>query len=135
MIIFKFILGLIVTLLLIIFQSVDSTLSKIKSDGRWFVDEDHRAILFHGFNAVNKEFPWLPDSTNVNLKNETQLALLKKWGFNSVRLGFMWTGLYPEKGKINQTYVNETIKIIKNLEKYNIYVILELHQDMMSTKL
>lgn len=131
----KVILSFVLTILFSVLHNANSTLSKIKSDGRWFIDEDHRAILFHGFNAVNKEFPWLPDSTNVNLKNETQLALLKKWGFNSVRLGFMWSGLYPKKDKINQTYVDEMVKIINNLEKYNIYVILELHQDMMSTKL
>jgi endoglycosylceramidase len=46
----------------------------------------------------------------------------------------MWAGLYPEKNKINQTYADEMSEIIRTLESYGIYVILDMHQDMMSSK-
>ena len=46
----------------------------------------------------------------------------------------MWSGLFPEKGKLNQTYVDEMTKIVDKVASYGIYVILEMHQDMMSTK-
>ena len=46
----------------------------------------------------------------------------------------MWAGLYPEKNKINQTYADEMSEIIRTMESYGIYVILDMHQDMMSTK-
>ncbi|CAF0798530.1 unnamed protein product [Brachionus calyciflorus] len=111
-----------------------SSLPRIKIKGKWFVDQDDRVVLFHGINAVKKEFPWIPDSTNLNLTNETQLNFMKNWGFNSARVGIMWSGLYPEKGKLNLTYVNEMKKIVNLLEKYGIYVIIDLHQDMMSSK-
>ena len=45
----------------------------------------------------------------------------------------MWSGVYPEKGKVNQTYIDEMSHIIETLESYGIYVILDMHQDMMST--
>lgn len=120
---------------LIHFDTIQTALSKIKTQSNWFVDENERIILFHGFNAVSKQFPWVPDNSNLNLKNETHLSLFKQWGFNSVRLGLMWSGLYPAKNQLNHSYVNEIMEIVKNLEKYEIYTIIDLHQDMMSTKL
>jgi endoglycosylceramidase len=110
-------------------------LNKIKTKGRWFVDADDRIILFRGINAVQKNFPWIPNGDPlVNMTNTTLLSLYKSWGFNAVRLGFMWSGLYPQKGQVNMTYVNEMMKIIDLLEYYGLYVIIDLHQDMMSSK-
>jgi endoglycosylceramidase len=116
-------------------SKIKTGLSKIKTNGKWFVDENNRVMMFHGFNAVEKQFPWVPvDGNNVNLKNLSQLQDFKNWGFNAVRLGFMWSGLYPQKGVVNQTYVNEMVAIIKSLEDYGLYVMIDLHQDMLSSK-
>lgn len=87
-------------------------------------------MIFHGLNAVQKGYPWYPS----NLKNMTKLENFRKWGFNVVRLGFMWSGLYPEKNKLDQNYVNEMFDIINDLQSKGMYVIIDLHQDMMSTK-
>ena len=111
-----------------------NTLSKIKINGKWFVDVSGRVILFHGINAVKKSFPWLPDEAYNNLRDPNHLSNLKRWGFNTVRLGFMWSGLMPEKDTINQTYLNEMIDIVNQLARYNFYVLIDLHQDMMSSK-
>lgn len=71
-------------------------LDKISLKGKWFIDEDGRVTLFRGINAVSKEFPWIPDKKYVDMTNSTQLRYLsKEWGFNAVRLGFMWSGLIP----------------------------------------
>ena len=60
---------------------------------------------------------------------------MKQWGFNVVRLGFMWSGLYPTApDSINQTYVTEMMKIVNLLEEYGMYVIIDLHQDMLSSQ-
>ena len=136
-------------------------LDRIKIQGRHFVDEYGRVILFRGINGVEKEFPWLPNqNVQCNLSNKTQLENLKKWGFNgwfhffllqklafqiimllnilllflAVRLGVMWSGLVPSKDKLNLTYLSEIVTIVENLASLNIYVILDLHQDMLSSK-
>lgn len=111
-----------------------SEASKIKSNDRWFIDEYNRVRLFHGINAVQKGFPWIPNSGHIDLTNQTQLDDFQKWGFNVVRLGFMWTGVMPEYKYINQTYINEMIKIIDNLQSRGIYVIIDMHQDELSSK-
>ena len=93
-------------------------------------------MLFHGINSVQKQFPWIPDESAGynNLKNLTNIQNLKKWGFNTVRLGYMWSGVYPAKGQVNQSYIDEMTGIISTLEENGFYVILDMHQDMMSSK-
>lgn len=124
-------------------DSLKSSLSRVKIKDKYYIDENNRVLLFHGINTVQKSFPWIPDSTghvndhcheHCDMTNKTQLAYLKSWGLNVVRLGFMWSGLYPEKGVVNQTYVNEMVKIVHTLEEYGIYVIIDLHQDQLSSQ-
>ena len=52
-------------------------------------------VLYQGF-------PWYDEQM---LKDET-IATLASGGLNIVRLGAMWTGFEPEKGQINQSYVD-----------------------------
>ena len=61
--------------------------SKISVNGHWFVDEFGRVKIFHGLNAVQKGFPWVPVYGHNNLTNATHLNLLKSWGFNAMRVG------------------------------------------------
>ena len=113
----------------------ENHLGRIKIQGNHYVDEYGRVVLFHGINAVEKKFPWLPyQNVQCDLSNQTQLSNLKKWGFNAVRLGVMWAGLMPSKNKLNQTYLNEIMQLVDNLAVSNIYVIIDLHQDMLSSK-
>ncbi len=44
------------------------------------------------------------------------------------------SGLRPSKDHVNMTYLNEMIKIINNLATRDMYVIVDLHQDMLSSK-
>ena len=109
-------------------------LSRIKIKDKYFIDDHNRVVLFHGINAVRKEFPWIPNTIENDLTNKTHLNNLKQWGFNAVRLGVMWAGLMPEKDRINQTYLNEIIQIVDDLASFGLYTIIDLHQDMLSSK-
>ena len=55
-------------------------------------------------------------------------------GFNAVRLGYMWSGVMPEENVYNETYVNLTKGIVENLAKRGIYTLLDMHQDVISSK-
>ena len=111
-------------------EKTKKDLDRIGVMGKWMTDSSSRVRIFHGFNAVNKGFPWYPE----NLLNETKLQLYKSWGFNAVRLGTMWTGAMPNKGGFNETYIGILQEIIKKLSKYGIYALLDMHQDVLSTK-
>ncbi|XP_013419244.1 endoglycoceramidase [Lingula anatina] len=101
----------------------------VNADG-WFVDPNGRVMLFHGINMVQKGFPWYP----ATLLNKTKLRDYKNWGFNAVRLGMMWSGLEPQEGVFNTTYANIMSSIVDTLENYGMYSLLDMHQDVMSSK-
>ena len=114
--------------------SSQNGLSRVRVNGKWFVDDAGRVMLFRGINAVRKSFPWVPNEPRNDLTNRTHLLNLKAWGFNTVRLGLMWSGLMPAKNVVNQTYLAEMVKIVENLGQLGLYVIIDLHQDMMSSR-
>ncbi len=51
-----------------------------------------------------------------------------------IRLHTSFEGFEPEKNKINRTYVEVLKKIVRNAKKYDIYVLLDTHQDLLSRR-
>ena len=45
----------------------------------------------------------------------------------------MWSGVMPAKNFINQTYLDEIVKIVDYLASFGIYKLIDLHQDMLSS--
>ncbi len=43
---------------------------------------------------------------DAKLLGETRQRQLRDFGFNVIRLGAMWTGVEPQRGVRNMTYVN-----------------------------
>lgn len=50
-------------------------------------------------------------------------------GINCVRLLFSWSKLEPVRGQYNQAYINELKHFIEVAATYNIYILLDMHQD------
>ena len=98
------------------------------------VDSLGREVYFHGTNVVVKSFPWHPETEGFSdgTFSEQDMQLLKSLGLNVIRLGFMWPGLEPSRGKYNDTYMQVMQKIVTLSEKYGIYVLLDMHQDAFS---
>ena len=80
-------------------------------------------------NCVQKGYPWYPDY----LLNTTRLDDLKQFGLNVVRLGTMWSGVEPNEGEYNATYVAILKQIVENLSDRGIYVMMDMHQDCLSS--
>ena len=106
-----------------------STLQRINVNGKWLIDSDKRIRLFHGFNSVRKG----PPRYDEQIFNTTRLEILRQWGFNAVRLGTMWAGVEPKEGIINSTYLAILEEIVNQLKKYGMYVIMDMHQDVLSS--
>lgn len=111
------------------FNRAPTTKIKVDSDGHWFLDEFNRVRLFHGVNSVEKSFPWYFDY----LLDDARLDDLVTFGMNIVRLGTMWPGVEPEDGVFNTTYINILQTIVQKLADRGIYVLLDMHQDVMSS--
>ena len=46
----------------------------------------------------------------------------------------MWPGLEPNRGQYNETYLKQIQIIISEAEKFGIYTLLDMHQDVLSEK-
>jgi len=98
----------------------------------WYT-ECGRSRIFHGVNAVEKEFPYLPKSVPTNPGDVTQEnslgdadgALLKGLGMNMVRLGVLITGTMPTQEGINATYLSEVKDMVSTLNSYGIYSLID----------
>ena len=59
---------------------------------------------------------------------------LASWGLNLVRLGVMWSGVEPVEGEYSTDYLHNIRTIVQNLGKHGVSVVLDLHQDVASSK-
>jgi endoglycosylceramidase len=107
----------------------DGNVPTVQREGRWFVDGQDRVRLFHGVNAVWKEPPYIPPETAGGF-TEADAEFLAEQGFNAVRLGVIFAGVMPQRGEINQTYLDEIERIAGWLQERGIWVLLDFHQDL-----
>jgi len=100
-------------------------------------DARGRARIFHGMNVVYKEAPWYPPAESSDLQSSLDahtMDLMRKWGFNVVRLGVMWPGVEPRHGEIDEAYLREMVNITGELSKRGVYTLVDLHQDVGSRR-
>ena len=113
----------------------------------YFYDEHGRVRIFHGGNRVQKAWPWyfvdqtnnnqtssLTSPTGVTTDADTEFALMQKLGFNVMRLGWMWSGYNPSPGEFNATYATIVKGIVSRAAAHGIYVLLDMHQDVLSSR-
>lgn len=101
------------------------------------VDSLGRARIFHGLNVVMKAPPWHPrtDLFDPHLSfADADIALLRSWGLNVVRLGVMWPGVEPQRGQVNQTYIEIIQTLVRKLHAAGLVTLLEFHQDLFSSR-
>eukprot|EP01045_Picozoa_sp_COSAG04_P014281 COSAG04_NODE_1059_length_8523_cov_2.419853_2_plen_475_part_00 len=107
-------------------------LSPIRSSDRsiHFFDAHGRVRIFHGAARVQKKPPWyFPDL----LEGDTEARAMEALGFNVLRLGFMWSGYNPAPGVYNRSYVEVIKTTVAQLNAHGVYVLLDMHQDILSS--
>jgi len=102
----------------------------VRVEGQKFLDPDGRQILFSGINFISKN----PQEDYMPPQGEETFRQFKNWGFNCIRLGIIWDGLEPEPGQYNEDYLKEIDKRIKWAADNDIYVYLDMHQDLYGAK-
>lgn len=108
---------------------------KIDPSNRVMRDEFGRHTIFHGVNAVYKVTPYIPEEQSFDSQNsfdDEDIANLKKWGFNFVRLGVMWEAVETAPGVFDDKYLQEINDLIEKLGKAGIYTLVDAHQDVMA---
>ncbi len=95
-----------------------------------FIDPYGRELTLHGINVVNKD----PNTKYLGHITAEEFAKLKSWGFNAVRLAIIWDGLEPEPGVYNEAYLEGIDEMIQWAAANDIYVFLDMHQDLYSVE-
>lgn len=103
--------------------------SQLRRDGRFMVDEHQRVVLLHGVNAVWKTPPYTPPNTPEGF-TAADADWLRDHGFNSVRLGVLFQGVMPDKGRIDTAYLAQVDRVVQLLSSRGIYVLFDFHQDL-----
>ncbi len=64
--------------------------------------------------------------------NEEFFKKYRANGFDIIRLAITWQNLEPEMGRYNETYLKSIDRIFELAEKYEVYILLDMHQDIYS---
>ena len=95
-----------------------------------FEDGYNRTVLFHGVNVVYKVDPYLPSDGTFNSEdslNDEDIANLKKWGINFVRLGVTWEAVEKQPGVYDEAYLDRVLALIDKLKVNDIYTLVDAH--------
>lgn len=104
--------------------------TSVTVSGMQFIDGAGKPLLLHGINVVNKS----PAEGYTKNIEPSDLATIRSWGMNCIRLGILWDGLEPQPGKINEEYLDRIARIIGWAKAETLYVLLDMHQDLYSVK-
>src|SRR5687768_15307029 len=99
-------------------------LSWLTVQGDAIVDEEGRKVLLRGFNT-SMLLDW-PNQPPAPL-DDTDAELMRRAGFNVVRLPISWSRLEPERGRIDEAYLDQIAQTVDWLNAHGFYVILDFH--------
>jgi len=102
----------------------------VQVEGQKFIDPQGRQILLSGINFISKD----PGENYMPPQGKELFRQFRSWGFNCIRLGIIWDGLEPEPGKYNEDYLKEIDKRIRWAADNDMYVFLDMHQDLYGAK-
>lgn len=94
-------------------------------------DQQGRYVILRGvnYNVLGDYWQANPSIPTTKSFDEEDFKMMASYGINCVRLIFSWSQLEPQRGQYNQAYINRIIHAIEIADKYNIYVLLDMHQD------
>jgi len=96
-----------------------------------------RERVFHGTNVVVKGPPWLPRRDVFDPMTslvDQDFEYMQAAGLNLIRFGVAWAAGEPERGQYNSEYFDELRAIVEDAARYGIYVLFDMHQDVLSEK-
>lgn len=105
-------------------------MEKILLNGTRFQNESGKEIILHGVNVLCRE----AELGHLYPNFENAFPFFKRMGFNLLRFGIFWHGVEPRPGVYDEAYLKRVKEIVNFAESYNIYIILDMHQDLFAQK-
>ncbi len=114
-------------------SGIDWPKGPLSTSGRFIVDSTGRVIILHGVNEVYKVPPYCPQDTAWGIE-PADASLMHNLGFDVVRLGYLWEGFEPQKGKFDYNYLNCLQRTESMLANQHIFTLVDSHQDLYTQK-
>jgi endoglycosylceramidase len=93
------------------------------SDGRRIVDAQGRTVLLRGFNSD----ALLEDGVRHAGLDDSDAELMRREGFDVVRLPIAWSRLEPRRGTLDRGYLDQMAATVAMLERHRLRAVLEMH--------
>ena len=102
----------------------DGSQAWLRTANGQIVDGTGRKVLLRGFN--DDALVSYPNDPPAPL-DEMDATLMQQAGFDVVRLGIDWARLEPDRGRINQSYLDRVVGAVSMLNRHGLWVILDMH--------
>jgi endoglycosylceramidase len=112
-------------------RALDARTLPLGHRGRWLIDRHGRVVILRGVNMVAKLPPYDPGRFGFS---EDDAAFLASEGFNTVRLGLIYKGLEPERGRYDNAYLERIARLARMLGRHGIHVLADFHQDLFNER-
>lgn len=107
----------------------------LKVRGGALVDGTGRTVVLHGVNVAYKVAPYHPNGAAERTSFDREdVARLRSWGMNSIRLGVTWKALEPAPGQLDEAYVAEIVRLTRLAARRGLSVLVDMHQDEWSER-
>ena len=103
-------------------------------DGLAIRDEFGRQRIFKGVNICIKKDKFNYFVYKLEKRFDKTFAEYVENGINVIRLGFNWSALEPEKNCFDERAFEFLKKFVSTAQENNIYVLLDVHQDLYCSK-
>ena len=103
--------------------------------GRWVTDANGRVVVFHGAAVIPNGF----GDKALETAEEAGFAradarVLRRHGFNLVRLGAFHGGYEREPGTFSEDYLGSFERTQRLLARFRIFTLFDFHQDMLNER-
>ena len=105
-------------------------MEKIRLQDTRFLNESGKEVIFQGVNVLHRG----RENGHLYPDLEKAFPFFRESGFNLLRLGIFWDGAEPAPGKVDLDYLNRVKALVRTAEKYGIYILLDMHQDLFAQK-
>ena len=105
-----------------------STRKNICTSGKHFVDASGRTVILRGVNATGDAK--MPPFRGMD--GPQDFAPLREWGFNTLRLLFIWEAFEPQAGSYDLAYLDYYEQMVAWAAAEQLHVIVDFHQDAFS---
>lgn len=106
-------------------------LHAMRGENPGIYDVNDRYVILRGanYNALGDYWQGDPNVPPTKAYDPQDLAIMAQYGLNCIRLLFSWSAVEPDRGEYDQAYIQQLQQVIQEAAKYDIYVILDMHQD------